>query len=865
MSVKASILIACFNKVELTRACLARLAGVTPEGLYELVIVDNASTDGTAAFLGDFAAAAPGYQVRILSPGENLGFVGANNLAASHASGEYLVFLNNDTLPEPGWLEALVSLADEDPTAGAVGAMLLYPDGSLQEAGGAVFRDATGLNYGRSGHPGHPAYTFVREVDYCSGACLLVRAELFRRLGGFDTRYAPAYYEDSDLCFGVRREGLRVLYQPESRVVHLEGGTAGTDMSSGFKRFQEINRPKFQEKWKAELERQPEPGTDRIRAGRAAHRFSGSRILMAHDAPPMYDRAAGSLRLDYLIRMYLAEGHQVTFVCLHGEMFEGAEVAPYVARLRRMGVMVHSLDTPLSRGFKEKPEKAWKAFEALLLERDYDVAHLPWHYAAAQFIPSIRKHSPRTRIVIDCQDVHFRREGRRLLESGDPGLWAKYRVDKSHELANYRSADAMMVVTEDDRRELQEALPERPVFLVPDYYPVDPPSAIPGFESRRDFVFVGGFRHTPNVDAVLWFHREIWPLLSARIPEARFHVVGDAAPPDVLRLAGEKVLVHGHVPDLTSLLRRVRLSVAPIRYGAGMKGKITNALAHGLPSVATAIAAEGMNLESGRNVLIADDPQAFADAVASVYGDAELWRRISLAGLELVDSRYGHRTIYPLLARALEIGEFARAEASPGAGPLALAESMSTAFDCLRAGALAEAERRFRDCQNAAPDSPWPLVGVALALSRRGAPAQAEAALHQALARTTRPASVLTAFGLVHAEANRVPEAARCIQEAISLEPDHMWAVSEAASLAERCGNLPVAADGYRRLAELDPTAVWPVLKQAEVLAALGRAELLAPVLREAVSRAGARGNHTLVESLEAALAGLSPKEAMAA
>lgn len=851
MSCKASILIACHNKVELTRDCLERLRRVTPPGVYELILVNNASTDGTRAYLDEFEISMPRGQVTVLHQRENLGFVGANNLAASSARGEFLVFLNNDTLPQSGWLEALVELAEHDPLAGAIGARLVYPDGSLQEAGGAVFRDGTGMNYGRSGHPEHPAYTFVREVDYCSGACLLVRAELFRSVGGFDPRFAPAYYEDSDLCFSIRKAGLRVLYQPAAVVVHFEGGTAGTDVASGFKRYQEINRPRFIEKWHEELKLQPEPSSDRLRMGRVAHRFKGSRILMAHDAPPMYDRAAGSLRLDYLIRMYLEEGHQVTFVCLHGHTFEGAEVAPYLSRLRSMGVMAHALEIPVARGFKERPETGWKAFEALLLEREYDVAHLPWHYSAAQFIPHIRQHSPHTRIVIDCQDVHFRREARRLMESNDPGMWVKYRKDKSHELANYRSADAMMVVTEEDRECLVRELPERPIHCVPDYYPVVSGEAVPGFGARSDLVFVGGFRHTPNVDAVTWFCREIWPLLAERLPDIRFHIVGDAAPADVKRLASDRVIVHGHVSDLSTLLAGVRISVAPIRYGAGMKGKITNALAHGLPSVATPVAAEGMGLVEGRDILVAAGPAGFADAVARLYGDEALWKSLSAAGTALVETRFGHSAIYPRLARALHIGPHAPSGFGDLQDPVRLAECMSSAYDDMRAGAHAGAASKFQSCLDANPGFAWAMVGIGLSMSRLRRFGEAEEWFRLAMGNTRRPASVLTAFGQMLVASGKPVEAATLIQEAIRLEPDSMWAVNEAALLAERCGNLSVAAEGYARLAELDGAAVWPVIKQAEVLAALGIAGRLPAVFEEALRRARARGDATLVEELE--------------
>ena len=211
-----SILICVHGKLELTRRCLDAIAATAPAGRYEVVVVDNASPDGSGDALEALAADYPA-PLKVVRSAENLGFVGGNNLAAEHATGTHLVLLNNDTEPQPGWLEALLAIAERDPATGAVGAKLVYPDGRLQEAGGIVFADASGWNYGRGGDPDDPRYTFVREVDYCSAACLLVPRAVWDAVGGFDERYAPAYYEDTDLCFAVRERGLKVVYQPARR------------------------------------------------------------------------------------------------------------------------------------------------------------------------------------------------------------------------------------------------------------------------------------------------------------------------------------------------------------------------------------------------------------------------------------------------------------------------------------------------------------------------------------------------------------------------------------------------------------------------------------------------------------------------
>lgn len=221
-------------------------------------MIDDASTDETAEMLERWARRDP--RVRVIRNPEGLGFLDSCNRGAEFATGEILVFLNNDTLPRPGWLPPLLRTLTEQPRAGAVGGKLLYPDGTLQEAGGMIFNDASGCNVGRGdARPDRPPYNALREVDYCSGALLATPRALFLSLGGFDRRFRPAYYEDTDYCFSLWDRGYRVFYQPESEVVHIEGVTSGTDLRSGVKSHQVVNRLKFAEKWRTALASQTAP------------------------------------------------------------------------------------------------------------------------------------------------------------------------------------------------------------------------------------------------------------------------------------------------------------------------------------------------------------------------------------------------------------------------------------------------------------------------------------------------------------------------------------------------------------------------------------------------------------------------------
>ena len=611
---RASIVIPVYNQFAHTLACLRALAAHPSRASFEIIVVDDGSSDETEASLAQVAGLH--YHRRAV----NGGFIATCNDGASLARGDYLVFLNNDTIPQPGWLDALLHTFDEHPGCGLAGSQLVYPDGRLQEAGGIVFSDGSAWNYGRFESPDDPRFAFVREADYCSGAALAVPRELFSRLGGFDARYAPAYFEDTDLAFSVRQARFSTLYQPASRVVHMEGTTSGTDTGSGIKAYQARNRGVFQAKWQHVLAAHPEPRSD---VDQAAMRLRKRTVLVIDESTPRPDRDSGSLRMVNLIKLMRQENAHVVF--LPSDRAHGGD---YTEALQQLGV------------------EAWYAPHADRVTswlrhhgHRFDTVIVCRHFVAREFLPALREHAPQARIVFDSIDLHYVRERRGAEMAGDASLLRAAERTRELELDVIARSDVTLVVSSAERALLAQDAPGAQVEVLSNLHRIAGPGR--PFPERKDLVFVGGFRHPPNVDAVLWFVSSVFPLVREHLPDVRFHCIGGDVPNEIAELASQPgVLVHGHVPDITPYMDGARVAVAPLRYGAGVKGKVNLSMAHGQPVVATSCAVEGMHLRAGEDVLVADDAMGFAGAVVQAYRDETLWQQLSANGLVNVEQHF---------------------------------------------------------------------------------------------------------------------------------------------------------------------------------------------------------------------------------
>jgi GT2 family glycosyltransferase len=604
--VRASIIIPFHEQFELTLQCLEAATTTAVDVALEVILVDDGSALDRSAVLAEM----PGIEcVRLGTP---QGFLAAANAGAARARGDVIVLLNNDTIALDGWLEALLEQLDDDAGVGIVGPMLLRPDGCIAEAGGTISATGEPSILGAGLPEDDARFAVPADVDYVSGACLAVSRTLWWELGGFDIRYAPAYFEDADLCLEARRRGYRVQHVPQARVVHLAGQSYGTDGAAAKDVAFAISQRTFRRKWGRELEQ----------AG-AAVVFSGSALgahgslLIVDVQLPRPDTDGGSARMHDIVLALLADDWDVTLLPA-----DRITESPAAVELRARGVRVVD-------GIAGAQAALTRAPAAIMLCR-------PDPFTG--YAMTLKAIWPEAALIYDTVDLHAHRLASQNALRGiaDTGLVA---LVGAVEQAAFTACDLTLAVTPEEAETVRALAPGADVAIVPFMHRTVGGGA--AREGREGMLFLGGYRHTPNVDAALRLADGVLPRVREHDPGATLTIAGTFPPPQIVTLAERPgIAVTGYVADLALLHSRALACVAPLDWGAGISTKLITAMAHGLPVITSTIGATGLGGRDGEHYLAAVTDEEFAACYQRLRDDADLWQRLSDNGRALVRERF---------------------------------------------------------------------------------------------------------------------------------------------------------------------------------------------------------------------------------
>ncbi len=614
------------------------LAGVP----FEVIVVDNASDPETRALFARIDGAT------LVLNDENIGFGPACNAGAARARGAYLLFLNPDVDLMPGALCALLDTFTEFDAVGIAGARLVFPGGVLQEAGANFHDDAqTTHPYGRGGADAFaPEASFAREVGYVSGAVLMIEAALFAQLGGFDDWFAPAYFEDTDLCVRCHQAGRRVVYQPRAIAIHVENVTSAR--RDDVERLLDRNRARFRERHTAWLFGQ---GPQRTGFAARDHDPWALRILYVEDRAPHLDLGAGLPRANHILNAMAALGYAVTLCSIHGEREEPGRL--YRDLSTRIEIVEPCGEAGLRRLVQERPDY----YDVLWVSRPPNIDRVCGVLHDLGLTP---RDVGRSRVVFDSEAVFALRTFVTQALSSEAADGPALDAACARELRPFAVADHVVCVSEAEARVLRaHGVPNATVLG----HALTPADDTPGFADRDGFVFLGSLAREgePNIDSLDWFFAEVWPLLRTRLPQAHLTLVGAVAPSIRERLTGAGVRILGRVDDVGPVLDAARVSLAPTRFAAGIPHKVHETVARGLPGVVTPILAAQTGWPDGTGSLTRDwrDPAGFADALASLHGDEPLWMEVRRAGLARVRAECDPAAYARALRRLCEAPTFA--------------------------------------------------------------------------------------------------------------------------------------------------------------------------------------------------------------
>jgi len=599
---KVSIIIPTYNDFFYTSRCLTSISIAKSKTSYEIILIDDSPPNSKVKQLSEIK------NIKLISNDKNIGYLKSCNLGVSKSNAEFIYLLNNDTQVSDFWLDELIRTFSLFPNAGIVGSKLLNENLSIQEMGSFIFYNGTGYNHGR-GKQNSILENYTREVTYCSAASVLIKRSDFIKVNGFDHDYYPAYYEDVDLAFKLRELGKKTYCNPKSEVIHTESVSMGKDDNSKKSRYMRKNREVFLSKWKSKINKNFRSISDLPEQTKTIIIFEEQIITPKQDA--------GSLSIFNFAKLFQSLGLRVIFLFKYGSLLDDN-----FKLLQSHGIQIIieqniTNTNNLKQIFKDnfiKPTIFYIARPDLFDE----------------IFPSLKKSFNSVFFIYDTVDLHFLRISRQLLFDKNFSISEnKHKKIETMEINNITNADLAIIRSEFESKYLEENYSIKKDNILNLSLLYDIPKKFPLFYKTEGIVFVANFNHLPNIDALDFFINDVYKHLSARIKDVNFYIVGKLGArlfENKVSHLNSKFIFLDFIDEINEFLFDRRLNIAPLRYGAGIKGKIAQAFTCGLPTVSTNIGFEGMSPKITKQML-ANTPLDFAKKIDEIYFTNSKWNK----------------------------------------------------------------------------------------------------------------------------------------------------------------------------------------------------------------------------------------------
>jgi len=594
-----SVVLVTFNQCHFTLQCLSALLKQTA-CTFELILIDNGSSDNTEVLLDRITNAT------IIRNTSNLGFIEAVNQGAQKASSEHLLLLNNDAILLADCLSNAHHVLRENKSCGAVGGRIILLSGRLQEAGSTILRDGSCAGIGRGAFPNSFQYMHRRTVDFCSGAFLLTKKEIWDSIGGFDRTFSPAYYEDVDYCVELRKRGFDVIYDPFSTLLHYEFGSSKNTESAV--QLQKERRRVFVDKHQDYLR---DKKYNRLRASP-----QGKSILYIDDRVPHPSLGAGYPRSYSMLEALHSLGFSVTLYPM--QPLEECWSNIYCAFPRELEVAQPGGAIEISKFLAARTHY----YDTVLISRDHNFK------LAARSLLKSKVWKGKVNLIYDAEALVCERTILQHTISGHPLSERKQRRLRERELRLAKAATSIISVSNAEAQRFRKA-GHRGVHVVGHRLRSSPTQA--SFDQRHGFLFVGALRDddSPNVDSLLWFVKEVFPIVQRRLgSDVKLYVVGDASAPSLKRITDPTVVFMGRINNIDIMYEKCRVFVAPTRFAAGIPHKVHEAAAKGVPCVVTELLANQLDWTHQKQIMAADSPEQFASHCEVLYKEEAAWASI---------------------------------------------------------------------------------------------------------------------------------------------------------------------------------------------------------------------------------------------